>query len=88
MHILPSSERAKRKIVSYTDPIGPKFEIANQTMYPIDRLLIGFSLAVPFNEANEKSLRVLTSIKGRKTGKRFTVLKHDDVQLYEVARIA
>lgn len=88
MRIVESSDRAKLRITSYEDKVGVSFAVQPQTIYPLDRLSIGQSLEISFAEANEKSLRVLVVVKGKKSNKKFAVLKHRGLPFFEVARIA
>lgn len=55
--------------------------------YPFDRLNVGQSFAVPMDGANIKSLRTRASQKSV-LGKRFVVVTHEDMGVYEVARVA
>uniref|UniRef100_A0AAU7YTV7 Uncharacterized protein n=1 Tax=Stenotrophomonas phage vB_SmaS_QH3 TaxID=3229738 RepID=A0AAU7YTV7_9CAUD len=59
-------------------------------MYPFDQLEIGQSFTVPLDECNWKSLRIIVYKRNAKyKGEReFSFLKHDDLNLVEVARIA
>lgn len=60
----------------------------HRTKYPTDALKVGQSFTVPISEANEMSLRITASKRGKDTGKKFCVIKHADYQCFEVARIA
>ena len=86
--VVESSPKAKELIKTTEDKIGVTVEVAAQTRHPFDRMHIAQSFAVPYDGSNENSLRSLASMKSKKTGKRFTVLKHDDLRVFEVARIA
>lgn len=59
-------------------------------MYPFDQLNVGQSFTVPFDECNWKSLRIIVYKRNAKyKGEReFAFIKHDDLSLVEVARIA
>lgn len=76
---------------------SPKVKEASETkreqrgeMYPFDQLQVGQSFTVPIDECNWKSLRIITYKRNAKyKGEReFAFVKHDDLQLVEVARIA
>ena len=61
--------------------------VHHRTKYPIDALHVGYSFTVPIAEANEASLRLTASARGKKTGKKFAVIKHREFNCIEVARI-
>lgn len=61
--------------------------VHHRTKYPIDALHVGYSFTVPLAEANEASLRLTASARGKKTGKKFCVIKHREFNCIEVARI-
>lgn len=84
-----SSDRAKARIASYDDKIGVSTQPPHVLeKHPFAYLKIGQSFAVPVGEIKESSIRVQASLKSKALGKRFTVLIHNDAQVYEVARIA
>lgn len=58
-------------------------------MYPFEQLEVGQSFTVPLAECNWKSLRIIVYKRNAKfKGEReFVFVKHDDLQLCEVARI-
>lgn len=55
--------------------------------YPFAKLEKGKSFTVSYDDANLNSLQVLCSQKS-KDGKVFKLLKHDELKIAEVARIA
>lgn len=59
-------------------------------MYPFEQLQVGQSFTVQLDECNWKSLRIITYKRNAKfKGEReFTFVKHDYLNLVEVARIA
>lgn len=81
------SPRAKAMIKSFDDAIGASVNEHHRTKYPFDELTIGQSFTVPILEANESSMRLSATRKGKETGKTFTVIKHRDFNCIEVARI-
>lgn len=85
--ITECSPQAKAKI---TSQVGAPAEVNkhHRTKYPIDQLNIGQCFCVPIAEANETSLRLTATKRGKATGKKFTVIKHTDFAVVEVARIA
>lgn len=54
--------------------------------YPFEDLNVGQSFTTKIAETNVKSLRVMASQKS-KDGKRFVMVKHDDLGICEVARV-
>ena len=56
-------------------------------VYPFDDLQAGQSFTVPKAEANLGSLRAIASRKS-KGEKRFVVIKHEELGVVEVARVA
>jgi hypothetical protein len=56
--------------------------------YPWGEMKLGQSFSVPFAEIKEGNIRNQASVTTRHAGgKKFVVIKHNDLQLYEVARI-
>lgn len=86
--IVESSPKAKEKIKNYEDAIGVEDVPEHQrAKYPWPCLAIGQSFTVPLSEGNEASLRNGASQYAKKTGKKFTVLRHAQYSCFEVARI-
>jgi len=87
--ICDASPKAKAKIASYEDTKGVEAQLTHQrALYPWPMLAIGKAFAVPLAEGNEASLRNGAASYGKKTGKRFTVIRHSEHGCFEVARIA
>lgn len=82
-----SSAKAKNKITSYEDKIGVDGDFALQTVYPLGKLSIGWSLAIPFADATEATMRAVASQRSKKLKKKFCVIKWKDAQFYEIARV-
>ena len=86
--IYPASPKAKAII---PEGVQPKFDAFvnthHRSKYKFEQLEIGASFAVPFSEGNEVSLRQLSVRYGKKLSRKFTVIKHADLNLFEVARI-
>jgi hypothetical protein len=87
MQIDNCSPEMAKKIKSYDDAIGTFVNIHHRSQYPFDSLKIGQCFWMPLAEANEPSIRLSASNAGRKTGKKFSVMKHRDSGTIEVARI-
>lgn len=88
--ILESSERAKQ-IATRAEPLAPPLnpKVSQRvSKYPFAELQICQSFAVPFDEVGEISLRTLASTKSKDLGRKFTVIKHNDSKVFEVARVA
>jgi len=86
--IIEASPEAKAKITSYDDVKQPFDNDHYRSKYPFDALKIGQCFTVLSAEANENSIRLTATNRGKKSGKKFTVIKHKDFKLIEVARIA
>lgn len=87
-NIVESSPQAKSKIASYEDNVGVSYNNHHRAKYPFEELKIGNSFTIPVGEASDGVLRTLATNKGKKLGKKFSVIKHTDLALIEVARIA
>lgn len=86
--IVECSDKAKAKIKSYDDTKGVETDVYHNTKYPLRSLKIGQSFAVLYEEVTEQALRSVVSSRGAMLGKKFTLIKHESLKLYEVARIA
>lgn len=87
--IIECSPKARTKIVSFEDAIGVEDEATHQRQkYPWPLMKIGQSFTVPLAEGNEASLRNGAAQYAKKTGKKFTVIRHGEYNCFEVARIA
>ena len=88
-YVYPCSEKAKDRITTYEDKLGIDImeSVDWRRIYPWRYMYIGYSFAVPFKKCDEKTLRVNAVKAGKKLGKKFTVIKHIEHCVYEVARI-
>ena len=88
--IVECSPQARAKIKPEAEQSSAAVEVNthHRTKYPVDQLHVGQSFAVPFAEANESSLRLTASNRGKATGKKFCVIKHAGFGCFELARIA
>lgn len=70
--------------------VAKKHAAASKVLYPFADLEIGQSFTILIAECNWKSLRTLVYQKNARSmeGVKFKFLKHDDMGLIEVARIA
>jgi hypothetical protein len=85
--VVEASPKAKAMIAEGTKPKGDAFvNTHHRSKYKFEQLEIGWSFTVPFSEP-ETSLRILSSRYGKKLGRKFTVIKHNDYSCFEVARI-
>ena len=85
--IMESSILIKAKIRTYEDKVGIDNSEHWSIKYPFRKLNIGESFLVPFNGTEEHKLRVLCSINGKQYGKKFSLKKWQDKQVYEIGRI-
>lgn len=88
--IFDCSPRAKAKIAADFDeskaaPATPNEH--HRVKYPFSALDVGKSFGVPMNEVNEGSIRNAASVHSKASGKKFCIVKHPGLMLYEVARI-
>ena len=88
--VVECSPQARAKIAPNQGELSLSVEINthHRSKYPIDQLQVGQSFTVPIAEANEASLRITASKRGKDTKKKFCVIKHPGFACFEVARIA
>lgn len=88
--IVECSPQARAKMKPNNgEPVAPvEVNTHHRSKYPIDQLHVGQSFTVPLAEGNETSLRITATNRGKKSGKKFCVLKHADFGCFEVARLA
>lgn len=67
---------------------GVKPKVNANVLYPFDSLEIGQSFTAKLDEVNWKSLRICVYKQNAKAQKQFKFIKHDDLGVAEVARIA
>lgn len=58
-----------------------------KTKYPWNELEVGASFFVPFDEVKEPNIRQLASNRNGKGSVKFVVIKHNETEQYEVARV-
>ena len=87
--VIECSPLARARIETQTDVFGTEPPSPHhRTKYPYALLKIGQCFTVSYDEANENSLRGGAANYGKKSGgKKFTVIKHAERRLIEVARI-
>jgi hypothetical protein len=84
MEIFDASPQAKALI---PEGLEPKADTnVSNAKYPFDRLPVGKCFLLPLDKG-ENYVRVLTSKNAKKLGKRFTVIKHAEHSVFEIARI-
>lgn len=62
--------------------------LGNKSLYPFELLEVGKCFDVPFSEVNERAFRVLCSLNGKRTGKKFKCIKLKESGVFEVSRVA
>lgn len=80
---------AEARIHSYDDKFHVKElgHLRYDCVYPFAAMHIGQSIALPIS-LNENTLRSRVSMQNSKSGgKKFTLIRHDDIGFYEIARI-
>ena len=87
--IVDCSQKASMKIKVEPGVVpAPAFDNDNPTTkYPFDALEVGKAFAVPFSAGRESSIRSIALQRGRRDGKKFAVITHSHLELFEVARI-
>ena len=86
--IYDCSPQAKEKIKSFDDKIGLEPDAKLWAKYPWGRMAIGKCFCLPFEAGKDKSLRTSAAQQKTKTGKSFIVIKHNELKIFEVARVA
>ena len=82
------SPQAKEKVQTTEDKFGLEAKGKSWAKYPWDSMEIGKCFVVPFEAGKDKSLRTSAAQQKSKTGKSFVVIKHKDLKIFEVARVA
>lgn len=87
--IVECSEKAKALIkADAVDNIGISDTKSKLAKYPYSEMEIGKGFAVPYSNVTDNNIRLSAYRAGKQMHKTFTVIKHDEHQCYEVARIA
>jgi hypothetical protein len=86
MEIFDCSPKAKAKIQSFVDKYEGLEQIPTKEKYPWTKLAIGQAFIVGIDKA-EANVRNLASVRGKELKKKFCVIKHEDLKIFEVARI-
>lgn len=81
--IFPASPAMQRHIVQ-----GTQYNEHDQMMYPFAHMNIGESISIPLQGLNEKSVRVRMSTAKARWGFTFKMIKHPELGVAEVGRIA
>jgi hypothetical protein len=82
-----ASPKAKAMIAEGTAPKGDMFvNTHHRSKYKFEQIEVGYCFTCPLTES-ETSLRNLAGRYGKKLGRKFAVLKHNDFGVFEVARI-
>lgn len=87
--VVQCSQKASMKInKTRAQPDAPAYVNTSALVkYPIDQLEVGQAFAVKYEDSHEGSLRTIVYVRGKKDGKKFTIIRHNDIGVYEVARI-
>lgn len=88
MQVFNCSPMVRDRIKSYDDTKAGLKQPEMWAKYPWSIMQIGQCFIERFEVANEGSLRSLAAQQKSKTGKTFVVIKHLDLQIFEIARIA
>lgn len=92
--IFNCSPKAEALLADDFDKLAPRKQVDNEgrcdVKYPFAQLGVGQSFIVGIEEAAnglDNRLRVAASKHGKRLGRKFTVIKHDEYKCYELARI-
>lgn len=86
--IFPASPEAMKKIKCEIVDKNDTFKNEHhRVVYPFDLLKIGECFTFKLGDYIESSVRLSAFNVGKKNGKKFTVIKHKDLGLVEVARV-
>jgi hypothetical protein len=86
--IVESSPIIKAKIKSFNDKVGVDANMHALQKYPFKMLHIGESFVIKHGDVNERNIRLMATSYGNTYGKKFTVKKWNEYQLFEIGRIA
>jgi len=87
--IYPCSDKARPfvlKIDNSTEILERKGE--RHRLYPFPEMPLGYSFAVPYSPSKYKSVAVTASVMGKKLNRRFKIIRHKELDVVEVVRIA
>lgn len=85
--IYECSPKARAKIKGYHEHEMLTVDTHHSSKYKFEMLQVGYAFAVPISEDAEGSLRILATRYGKRYNRKFTVIKHADSGVIEVARI-
>lgn len=81
------SPQATAKIKTFVSGLTIKDKLKSNEIYPFEIMQIGQCFIVKFESRMAKNIRVRVSKKNKITLKQFIVIKHNEFQCYEVARV-
>jgi hypothetical protein len=87
LKIYPASPAALAQIESFDDKIGTKPQTVGKRRFPWNLMKIGECFVESYLDNTEKRLLQCCAFQKRYSGKQFAVIKHEDLKLFEVARI-
>ena len=83
----PCSPKAAEKIQSYESALPVEAALTGRQVYPFELMNVGTCFIVPLDSNAAKHIRVRVSEKNKASEKRFIVIKHDEFECLEVARV-
>ncbi len=88
LKIYPASPKAQEQIESSEDKIGTKPQTVGKRRFPWNQMKIGECFIERFEDNTEKKLQGCCNFQKHFSGKVFVVIKHEDLKIFEVARVA
>lgn len=76
--------------ISESSPEAHSLKVVSESgkqKYPFDKIPEGLSCLIPFENANEGSLRSACSLMSKRLGKKFICIKHDVFKVYELYHV-
>lgn len=83
----PCSPKATVRIKSHESTVGIEVVKPGFNTYPFAAMAIGECFIVGFEEGNEKTIRNRVSTRNTKDVRQFIVIKHNEFECFEIARI-
>lgn len=85
--IQPCSPKAAERVIVSPVSVGTEPMPEGVNVYPFSEMQPGQCFVLPFDSCNEKTVRNRVSTRNKKDVRQFIVIKHNEFQCYEVARI-
>lgn len=86
--VIENTEAVDFKIFDCSPLAKQKIGLGGKRIYPFDELPEGKSFLLPVADVNEKSLQVACYREGKRLGRKFVMVKHEQHGLIEVAHVS